>query len=224
MVVDPRDEVVGAHLVHGKPWEPYETQLFIDSVKSGMTVVDIGANIGYYTLLAARAVGPRGVVVAIEPDPVNFTLLSRNVARNGFGNRVILKQCAVTHRNGTVILFKDRNNFGAHSFAEDNLLSAGSVEVPCSTLAHALAVHGLESADLIKLDVQGVEGLIFDGAKEWFLSGPVQVFMEYWPSGLRRMGRDPAKILRILASDFEFELSWIDEEHSRVVGSVDPEQ
>jgi FkbM family methyltransferase len=224
MVVDPRDEVVGAHLIHGKAWEPYETELFTKSITPGMVVVDVGANIGYYTLLAARAVGPEGAVVAFEPDPVNFKLLSRNVASNGLADRVALVQCAVADRNGTVTLFHDRDNFGAHSFAEKNLVRAGSVEVSCSTLAEALGEQGLDYVDLLKVDVQGAEGLVFEGAKKVLAYNRIRIFMEYWPSGLRRVGTDPVQLLRMLASECHFRMSWIDEEDSRLVKFVDPEK
>lgn len=223
MVVDPRDEVLGAHLIHGKAWEPYETELFTESITPGMVVVDVGANIGYYTLLAARAVGPEGRIVAFEPDPLNFELLSRNVASNGFADRVILMQCAITDHNGSVTLFHDRDNFGAHSFAEENLASSGSVEVSCSTLAQVLDAHGIDCVDLLKMDVQGAEGLVFDGARGVLTRNSVRVFMEYWPTGLRHVGTDPVQLLRMLASECQFNMSWIDEEGLRVVEFVDPE-
>src|SRR5689334_5897732 len=68
-------------------------------LKAGMTVVDLGANIGYYTLLASRLVGPSGVVYAFEPDPLMFEYLTGNVARNRCGN-VIAVDVAVTDRIG----------------------------------------------------------------------------------------------------------------------------
>ena len=223
MVVDPRDEVLGAHLIHGKAWEPCETRLFTESITPGMVVVDVGANIGYYTLLAARAVGPEGAVVAFEPDPVNFNLLSRNVAGNGFADRVTLIRGAVGGRNGTVTLFRDQDNYGAHSLAEDNLENAGSVEVACFRLTEVLADYGFERVDVLKLDVQGAEGLVFEGGKEILVHSPCRIFMEYWPSGLRRTGTDPAALLRMLAEEYGFGMSWIDEDQVRLVKFMAPE-
>jgi len=222
MVVDPRDEVLGARLTHGDAWEPYETQLFTEAIAPGMVVVDIGANIGYYTLLAARAVGAQGAVVAFEPDPENFRLLSRNIESSGLSDRVTLIQGAAGDCNGLVTLFRDRDNFGAHSLAKENLVSAGSVKVQCFRLAEVLASQGFERADLLKLDVQGSEGLVFDGAKAMFTRNPVRVFMEYWPCGLRRMGTDPTGLLCMLVEECRFVMSWIDEEQSRLIRFIDP--
>ncbi len=67
-------------------YEPLETQLLLKRLKPGQTFVDIGANIGYYTLLAARQVGPAGRVYAFEPDEENFKLLQKNTEINGYSN------------------------------------------------------------------------------------------------------------------------------------------
>lgn len=223
MVVDPRDEILGALLIRGKDWENYETQLFTEAIAPGMVVIDVGANIGYYTLIAARAVGSEGTVVAFEPEPDNFRLLSRNVDGSGFSDRVTLIQGAVGAKDGTATLFRDFDNLGAHSLAEENLVSVGSVEVPSFRLAEALVQRGIERIDILKLDAQGAEGLVIGGAKEMLLRNPVRVFMEYWPTGLRRMGTDPEALLRMLSEDCGFGMCWIDEEQVELVNFVDPE-
>src|SRR5512138_2867115 len=83
MYLDPGDSMGLA--IQGT-YEPEETEAVLRSVKSGMVVVDIGANIGYYTLLFARLVGPQGRVIAFEPDPATFALLKKNVDSNQHRN------------------------------------------------------------------------------------------------------------------------------------------
>src|SRR5438094_750470 len=87
---------------------------FIESlVHPGDVAVDVGANIGYHTLIFARAVGERGRVFAYEPDPDNFRLLRRNVELNGYRN-VRPFQAAVSDRSGTLTLYLSRDNPADH--------------------------------------------------------------------------------------------------------------
>lgn len=96
-------------------YEPLETEVVGREVSAGDVVVDIGAHIGYYTLMLARIVGPCGKVYAFEPDPENFTLLQRNVKENGYRN-VVLLQKAVSDRNGSATLYLSDDNSGDHDF------------------------------------------------------------------------------------------------------------
>ena len=114
MWVDTRDRVIATHLLGDEIWEASETAAFLAHVRPGMCVFDVGANIGYYTLLAARAVGPSGRVYAFEPEPHNFELLTRNVAENRFTN-VRAINAAVSNRVGVVRLHLDDANFGSAS-------------------------------------------------------------------------------------------------------------
>src|SRR5258708_4586206 len=94
-------------------YEPMETRLFKKEIKPGQTVLDIGANIGYYTLIAAKLVGPSGKVYAFEPDPTNFKILKKNVERNGHSNVVLVNQ-AVADKNKKVRLYLNPANKGDH--------------------------------------------------------------------------------------------------------------
>ena len=80
--------------------EELKTRVFGGAIKKGMVVVDLGANIGYYTLLTATLVGPRGKVYAIEPLPVNFSTLTRNVELNNLTNTIETHQLAISDREG----------------------------------------------------------------------------------------------------------------------------
>ena len=84
--------------------EKYETELFKKMVQDGMVVVDIGANIGYYTLIAAKLVGNKGIVYAFEPEPSNYELLCQNIAINGYTNVVPIEK-AVSKTSGKTKLY-----------------------------------------------------------------------------------------------------------------------
>ena len=85
MFVDPRDEGIAMFLVTDGVFDPHETELVRGMLEPGMVVADIGANIGYYTLIAARCVGEGGQVYAFEPVPSNYELLARSIKANGYG-------------------------------------------------------------------------------------------------------------------------------------------
>ncbi|HCX31114.1 MAG TPA: methyltransferase, partial [Blastocatellia bacterium] len=126
-----------------------------------MTVVDIGANVGYYTLIAASVVGASGKVYAFEPEPSNYELLTRNIAANGHKN-VLPSPEAVSDRVGSMKLYIDSQNFGNRSFSQQNIVhDGGAVDVNTTTL-DCLCLSGkiAKQIDVMKIDAQGAEGFI----------------------------------------------------------------
>ena len=197
--VDGRDEGVGQALLRQDPFNPAETELFDSFVKPGMIVVDIGANIGYFTLLAARLLGGKGRVYAFEPEPANYALLVKNIQANAFTN-VVPVQMAVSDQTGTHVLFRHRYNFGCHSLSKANATSYdGSTPVATTTLDHFFReVHPEDRIDLIKIDAQGAEGHIIEGARELLGYTNPRIIMEFFPGALRNSGTDPTELLRRL--------------------------
>ena len=207
MWVDTRDRVIATHLLGDEVWEPLETAAFLAYAQEGMCVFDVGANIGYYTLLAARAVGPSGRVYAFEPEPHNFELLTRNVAENGFTN-VRPVNAAVSNRAGVVRLHLDDANFGAHSFDPGSVRNSSGRSVEAETVQlddfadEARAFAGV----LVKVDVQGAEGLVVEGGRRLLGLPKVTAFMEFWPEALARAQADAARVLADLENlGFRFE-------------------
>lgn len=125
MHLDERDSM---RLSFTRVYEPLETQWMFDHVGPNDVVVDVGANIGYYTLLLAKQVGHAGRVFAFEPDPVNFDLLQRNVERNGYRN-IVLERLAVSDVTGSVTLFTNEENRGDHRI-HPTTSDLPAVEVP----------------------------------------------------------------------------------------------
>jgi len=196
MYVNPQDEPLGRSLATEGIYEAYETGLFRSVVKGGMTVIDIGANVGYYTLIAAELVGETGKVFAFEPEPGNFDLLSRNVKLNKYSN-VDAVQKAVSNCTGSITLYIDRGNFGNRSFAQANILvDGGAVEIESVSLDEFCASHlNGRRLDVLKIDAQGAEGLILMGAKDTLQKYEPTIFMEFEPEMLRNIGTDPLDLL-----------------------------
>lgn len=198
MYVDSRDTGVAPFLLEWGIYEKYETELFKKLVKKGMIVVDIGANIGYYTLLAAHLVGDEGKVFAFEPDPYNYSLLCRNIEVNGYRN-VIPVQKAVFNKSGKMKLFLDKNNLGGHSLSEANVDKGVSTTVETTSLDEYFE-NTNHKIDVVKMDVQGSEMEVLNGMTNTINQNEkLEIITEFWPFGLRNAGSSPTDFLRKLA-------------------------
>jgi FkbM family methyltransferase len=147
------DASVGA-MVRAGDYEPYVTALFRKILRPGMAVLDLGANIGFLSLLAASLVGPEGHVFAVEPNPRNTRLLEASRRENGFGNITIL-QVAASSAHGLLVLNASFSN-GTTSALPDTAGSIFAAEtVPALRIDALLPVD--RRIDLIKIDVEGAE-------------------------------------------------------------------
>lgn len=220
--VDPRDVGVSLYLMTEHIYEPQLTDFLKRVLTPGMVVVDGGANVGYFTLLAAKLVGGSGRVYAFEPEPRNFDFLSRSVERNRVEN-VVLTQSALSDRSGVENLFLDRSNFGEPSLRESNVSDpVGAVEVRTVTLDEFFARQPESRVDLIKLDTQGAEGLVLAGAEQVLAERTLRIVMEFCPWGLRNMGTDPIGLLGTLRAQ-DFEIRMLDDRTGRLLSHDDAE-
>ena len=197
-------------------FEPLETRFCIAAAKPGGVVVDIGANIGYYTLLFAKHVGPSGRVVAFEPDQDNFRLLSANVSLNAYAN-VTVVQSAVSDTDEPLELYRNESNHMDHR-TYDPGEGWEAVSVPSVRLDDYFAANS-RGIDLIKMDIQGGEPRALAGMTRLLTENPAIVLVtELWPYGLRGARQDPGEFLRQL-SLLGFQFSRIDERRQQIAGA-----
>jgi FkbM family methyltransferase len=210
LVANVRHTPAGGLYVHvldvgvGKPiytsgrYEPNESAALLRVLRPGQVVVDVGANIGYFTSLMARRVGMHGRVLAIEPDPGNLALLRANVARNRHHN-VEVCPCAVGAIAGTATLYQSRWNKGNHRLAPDTREGhRRTITVPIETLDRLVAQHGVSRIDVVKMDVEGYEPGVFAGMQSTLARDRPVILTEFWPCGIRESGFDPAVFLEHL--------------------------
>jgi FkbM family methyltransferase len=191
----PNDEFTELLLENG-PWEPHETRLLISRLKPGDTFIDIGAYVGYYTLLAARRVGPTGRVIAFEPAPGNFDTLRRNARLNRLGN-VTLEQKALSDKPGTLRLFLDDLYGMNHTIAGEGD-DRHYINVEAIPLDDYLANVDFR-VDVVKIDAEGAEGLILGGmTKTLDRFWDMKLVLEFSPELLRKTGVDPEEMLESL--------------------------
>lgn len=181
--------------------EKAETEEFLRLVKPGMTVVDLGANIGYYTVLAAKLVGEAGRVHAFEPDADNLALLRANVELNAAKN-VTVHPCAAGEAKGTLTFYLSRESPTRHSVVappdDPGAKDAPSRQVDVVAVDEALA--GAE-ADVLKMDIEGGELAALKGMKRLLASARLKtVFIEVNRPYLTARGIDPEDVLRPLTA------------------------
>ncbi|HBT81637.1 hypothetical protein A2757_00560 [Candidatus Giovannonibacteria bacterium RIFCSPHIGHO2_01_FULL_48_47] len=208
MFINPEDTGEAPDLLLRGVYDEYETELVKNLIKPGMRAVDIGAHIGYFTLIMARAAGPEGKVWAFEPEPENFKLLKTNIKINNLDN-VTAYPYALSNKKGKVKLFLDKKNLGNVSLQAGNISAqdlGGSFEVE----AHTLDEHfEKEKIDFIKIDVQGAEGLVLKGGEKTLKNNKLKMIMEFWPWGLKNLGSDPLEFL-IWLQGLGFRFSLLD--------------
>lgn len=194
-------------LIYYQDWsEPEVASFLVRFLESGMTFVDIGAHIGEYVLLAASIVGHRGSVHAFEPDPRNYRLLEYNVHMNRLQS-IFLHNCAVHKQNGQVplALFRERS-VSRIALSESGLSDrscASEVIVPAVTLDTYLAKERVARVDLLKIDVEGAELFVLEGAHELLSQHPKAapvILFEYSPKNYANYHYEATAITDLLMS------------------------
>ncbi len=140
-------------------FDPAERRLLATYASDDARFVDIGANVGGYTLFMAALAGPRARILAIEPNPLVFERLTYNIRQNPFATVKAL-DCAVADREGEITLFLDPRNQGCTSM---RISDAGeSIKVHANSLAAILAHESYDRVDALKVDVEGAEDVVLE--------------------------------------------------------------
>lgn len=163
-------------------YEPEETTKYKSIIHKGDVVLDIGANIGYFTLLFARAVGSSGLVYAFEPDPTNFKLLQKNIETNGYANVKAFNYAVSDSIRKGFLYLNDYNAGDGRIFGSENDRKA----VPIEIISLDEKFPELRP-NFVKIDTQGAEIGILKGMKNIIKFVPV-LSIEYWPYGLNKTG------------------------------------
>jgi FkbM family methyltransferase len=181
-------------------WEPHLTRWMSQRLAPGDTFVDVGANIGYFSLLASRLVGPDGRVVAIEPSPQIFDALKHNLARNGARNARAVN-VAASDREGMVSLFSGpESNIGLTTIVDKQGYEF-QCEVEAAPLSVVLRPEEMDNVRLIKIDVEGAEWLVVAGMRSLLERRDTQleVAIEVSPQRLAKQGQCVEDIMKTFA-------------------------
>jgi FkbM family methyltransferase len=190
--------------------EPGLTKYFCTLVKPGTVVVDVGANVGIYTLLAAKLLEGTGKIYSFEPTPRIYEILRDNVQVNSFLELGIvqLHQVAVTDRSGKARLSIFNNDSGHNTLFRDGKAD-DEIDVATTSLDEILATQ--ERVDIVKIDAEGAEPLIVRGMQQVIKRNPkIRILLEFAPVHLKRAGSSPLEVLDEFAS-FGFDIRRIDD-------------
>jgi len=201
------DPTIGSPMLRRGAHQPHLAALLRRILAPGMTFVDVGANIGYFSLLAARILEGRGRVVAIEPGARNCRLLHRSVVRNQLSN-VEIHPYALSDRRGTLAYVAEGSNGTISDLDATRDAPPGAHLVPAATLDALVA--GLDRVDVIKLDVEGAEGRVLRGAARTLGRHRPAVVSEVSPSLLQRISGVSAEAYLAGFLDLGYELSLVD--------------
>jgi FkbM family methyltransferase len=173
-----KDSVLSRLIYDG--FEKEETDYLTKTLKKGDVFVDIGTNIGLFSLIASKIVGIEGKVLCFEPAPLTFSRLTENVKLNNFIN-IDSRNIGLSDKNGELTFYVSNNGYDAwNSFApsQDNKLET-SIQVPVSTVDMELKDIDKAKIKLVKIDVEGWEKFVLYGGKDFLVNYNPIVMVEF---------------------------------------------
>lgn len=196
MKLDPAECVDGSLLFAPQVYDWREREFLMGQLRRGDVFLDVGANIGFYSLCMSRLVGPEGKVLAIEADPDTFLRLSENVTINDARNIQTLPKGVADERQTLRLHRNTTGNRGGNSFLPESPRSE-SVMVPCFPLHEILEDAQIRRVAAAKFDIEGMEYKVLTA---FFQSAPVTlhpkaIVLEDQPAWHSRMGGDPVELL-----------------------------
>lgn len=176
MFVDTRDIGIASHLMMDGFWEMWVTEAMMRAVRRGSTVIDVGANLGYFSVLLADLTGPEGRLLAFEPNPELAGLARKSLEVNGFAPFATLHDCALGAAEGLVSMDVDVSQpGGGRTLALEGNDGAGGIAI-----RRLDSIPGALDAEFIKIDVEGHEQQVWRGMTGILANGqPLTIFMEF---------------------------------------------
>lgn len=223
MYVDTRDISVAPHLMMEGHWENGITRVFQDTVKEGDTVLDIGANFGYFGVVAGSQVGRSGKVLLVEANKHLVPYIEKSLSVNGLDSFSDVYNVAIGDKEGKLKLNILEGYMGSSSVLEssDEILEKFHTRIDKSEEVRATSVdilcreNGIKKVDVIKIDIEGYEDVAYGGMKNTVKNSPkLKIFLEFTGGSYTK----PKDFFNRLSKDFKY-ISYIKEDSGLV--SVD---
>lgn len=202
-----KDTGLVAPLINGS-YESYTREVLKEIVSEGFVVCDVGAHVGYHTMLFSKLVGNSGKIYSFEAAPENFRLLKRNIRVNKLKN-IDPIQMAISDKKGMARLFFSEADTTDHRLVKPHDEKRQYVTVRQDSLDNILKK---EKIDLIKIDIQGLEEKCLQGMKNLIkANNNISIIIEFWPEGLEQAGTKPESLFMKLI-DYKLKTYLLDEE------------
>lgn len=204
IVVDRNDVIIGQRIRWTRSYQPHLTRALVRHLAPGATFVDVGANIGYFTLLAAQRVGPTGRVIAVEPMPANWRLLEKSLALNGLNHVEVHRVAAMDLAGPVKMIAWQRRNSGSFHLLNDPHWRRPIYQVKGRPIDEVIAGRRV---DVVKMDIEGAEGLALRGMRRTLESERPVLLVEYSPPSLSDLSKmSGSEFLRALeASGYAYQ-------------------
>jgi FkbM family methyltransferase len=205
--------LIGRDIIDKGEFEPEITERIQGMLSAGNVFVDLGANEGYFTIIAARLVGPTGRVLAIEPQDRLAPVIRRNAELNGLTN-ITLERSLVSDKSGTAKLaLAPDTNPGSSGITNATKYPVAWQAAQADTLENIIDRHKIHEIDCIKIDIEGSEYEAVTGSKPLFKSGRIKsIVIEIHHDALAKRGLDASRILEALKGS-GYDVAWGIEDH-----------
>jgi len=201
---NPNEAHIHSFLKAGVPYEPDVTRVLQRILEPGDVFIDVGANVGYFTLLGSTLVGPTGKVYSYEPDPKNIERIRYHCANNHIDNVEVIGR-PVSHCVEDVTFWFNKSSSGGNAlwnpgeyFGDPNF-NDGNTIMTSTTLSDEFDSRGLEKVKLIKIDTEGAEHAILRGAASWLKNQSVPfIIAELNSFGLQKLDTSFEKFIEFM--------------------------
>ena len=207
-VFSPRKNRIGRSLYRDRIWEPAVTSCINTYTRSNMIALDVGADIGYYTVQFSRLVGPQGKVIAFEPIPEARNRLAHNISINQCSN-ILVSEYALGNQEGSVFLEDPLNKSRIN--LDKITPSDRDIKITIKRMDDLIREMGLESIDLVKIDVEGAEHEVLLGMEQALRRHRPILIVEVHNQFLPLFGSSSEKLLSWLSS-LGYRITTLDEE------------
>ena len=215
MFLDQKDSLqLSLNGVYGE----FETEIVKNEIKPNDVVIDIGAHIGYFTLLFAMLVGPNGKVFSFEPEPKNFELLKKNIEINNHHN-VVTESKIVSDKNKKCTLYTFETSSGANRiYKPHENTNSKPIEVDSISLDEYFKnSEFLKKIKFVKIDVEGAELLVLKSMKSIFQeNNDIKLLLEFNPTFLLEIGSKSSDFFDLLHSE-HFSIFFIDGKNHKLI-------
>ena len=176
-------------------------------ISEGDRIIDVGGNIGLTAIIAAKSTKETGEVIVFEPEPDCYRLLKKNIKLHGMTN-IRAYDIALSDRDGFLNFFIDKDYSILNSLSEKNILNK-SEKIVVQTVKYDSFMTEPMKVHLLKMNIQGGERLVIEGARKMIKQYLPMVISEFWPEGLRNMDSDPEEFIKYFV-DLGYEIYSID--------------